>query len=102
VKNLTQTDLSAKLQEENTVLIDVRTPGEVANGYIPSTALFADISGDNFNKKINELDSTKTYVVYCKSGGRSTKAANYMVQKGFINVYNLEGGISNYTGELAK
>lgn len=102
VKNLSQQDLTAKLQEKNTVLIDVRTSTEVASGYIPDTEYFIDINGANFEQKIAELDTTKTYIMYCRSGGRSGKASSYMVKNGFSKVYNLEGGILDYTGKLKQ
>ena len=83
VKNLSQQDLTAKLQEKNTVLIDVRTSIEVAGGYIPESEYFIDINGANFEQKIAELDTTKTYVIYCRSGARSGRAASYMSQNSF-------------------
>ncbi|MFT5347647.1 MAG: phage shock protein E, partial [Bacteroidia bacterium] len=82
VKNLSQQDLTAKLQEKNTVLIDVRTSTEVASGYIPEAEYFIDINGANFEQKIAELDTTKTYIMYCRSGARSGRAASYMSQDG--------------------
>ena len=102
VKNLSQQDLTAKLQEKNTVLIDVRTSIEVASGYIPESEYFIDINGANFEQKIAELDTTKTYVIYCRSGARSGRAASYMSQNSFTEVYNLEGGILDYTGKLKQ
>lgn len=102
VQNLSQAELSAKLQEDNVVLIDVRTPGEVASGYIPEADFFIDINGSDFDSKIAELDTTKTYVMYCRSGARSGKAASQLVAKGFLNVYNLQGGILAYKGELKQ
>ena len=102
VKNLSQQDLTAKLQEKNTVLIDVRTSTEVASGYIPEAEYFIDINGANFEQKIAELDTTKTYVIYCRSGARSGRAASYMSQNSFTEVYNLEGGILDYTGKLKQ
>ena len=102
VKNLSQQDLTAKLKEKNTVLIDVRTSIEVASGYIPEAEYFIDINGANFEQKIAELDTTKTYIMYCRSGGRSGKAYSYMVKNGFSKVYNLEGGILDYTGKLKQ
>ena len=102
VKNLKQTDLSAKLQEENVVLIDVRTSGEIANGYIPEADHFIDINRSDFDQKISELDTTKTYVMYCRSGARSGRAANKMAELGFSDIFNLEGGILAYKGELKQ
>lgn len=102
VQSLSQENLSAKLQEDNVVLIDVRTPGEVADGYIPEADFFININGADFDQKISELDTAKTYVIYCRSGGRSGKAASLMVKKGFTKVYNLVGGVSAYSGELKQ
>ena len=102
VKTLEQTELSAKLNEENVVLIDVRTPAEVSDGYIPEADLFIDINAADFEQRISELDTAKSYVVYCRSGGRSGRAASQMVTKGFSQVFNLKGGILAYTGELKK
>jgi rhodanese-related sulfurtransferase len=102
VKNLSQQDLATKLQDESVVLIDVRTSTEVASGYIPEAEYFIDINGADFEQKIAELDTTKTYVIYCRSGARSGRAASYMSQNGFTEVYNLEGGILNYPGKLKQ
>ena len=102
VQSLEQQNLSNKLKEKDVVLIDVRTPEEVSEGYIPGASHFIDFYSDDFQTKIKALDSTKTYVMYCRSGGRSGKAAQFMVDNGFTNVYNLVGGISSYDGEVAK
>jgi rhodanese-related sulfurtransferase len=102
VQALNQSDLKAKLAEANVVLIDVRTPGEVAEGYIQGADKFIDFNGSNFQTEINKLDKSTTYVMYCRSGGRSGKAADFMVNNGFQNVYNLTGGVLSYKGELVK
>lgn len=83
----------------NAVIIDVRTPGEFNSGHIPN-ALNIDISSAEFPEKINALDRSKEYYVYCRSGGRSTTACQYMVSLGFTKVNNLYGGILSYEGEL--
>lgn len=100
VKNLAQTDFANVVKKEKATVIDVRTEGEVASGYIKGTTVFADVNASDFNSKIGKLDKSKTYVVYCRSGARSAKAANIMLQNGFKNVYNLNGGIMNWTGEV--
>jgi rhodanese-related sulfurtransferase len=74
-------------------LIDVRTPGELVEGSIPGATMI-DISDFNqFEEGVAQLDKAKPVLVYCKAGGRSARAANYMVENGFAVVYNLEGGI---------
>ena len=89
-----------KLQQENpeAVLLDVRTPMEVAMGKIPG-AYVIDLMSHQFDKEVAQLDKSKTYVVYCRSGGRSAQACNYMSGKGFSNLYNLRGGIGSWPYE---
>lgn len=73
------------------IVLDVRTPSEVAAGVVDN-ALVIDVNGNNFDEKIKALDKNKTYLVYCKVGGRSAKACNKMSEHGFPTLYNLKGG----------
>ncbi len=86
-----------KLSKEikGSVIIDVRTPEEFNQGFIEN-AINIDYRGIEFDRQISELDTVKTYFVYCKSGGRSSSAAFYMRRHGFDNVYELKGGIENW------
>lgn len=79
--------------EENEVLLDVRSKQEVKAGYIEGM-INIDFYSDDFEAEIDKLDKSKTYYVYCAAGGRSMKAANMMEEKGFNNLYNLNGGIT--------
>ncbi|WP_339924395.1 Ca2+-dependent phosphoinositide-specific phospholipase C [uncultured Cyclobacterium sp.] len=73
------------------VVLDVRTKQEVDQGMI-SGAVNIDFLEEGFAEKISGLDRSQTILVYCKVGGRSGKAAELLVSKGFKHVYNLEGG----------
>lgn len=75
------------------VLLDVRTPEEVQNGYIKG-AINMDFQRPEFKLLIAGLDKEKPYFVYCKSGMRSGKAADLMRDGGFENVKTLEGGLN--------
>ena len=88
------------VKDSNTRIMDVRTPGEVSEGYIAGAVIFNDINDSNFDANLDKLDKSKNYIVYCKSGGRSSRAVEIMREKGFKKVYDLEGGVSNWTGEL--
>ncbi|MEZ4911272.1 MAG: rhodanese-like domain-containing protein [Saprospiraceae bacterium] len=90
------------LQKDGAIVIDVRTPEEVASGYIDGASVFADVYGSDFNEKIGSLDKNKTYLVYCRSGRRSLGAAQTMVDNGFQNVYNLTPGILGWTGTIKQ
>jgi phage shock protein E len=93
VKDIRPADAFEMLDANKAILIDVRTPGEVASGFIKGTSHFIDVSGSDFNKEIARLDKDKTYVIYCRSGARSGRAASMMSASGFSKVYNFKGGM---------
>lgn len=102
VKNINQAEFQKMSKDKNTVVIDVRTPDEIKQGYIPGTTKFFDINGAGFESQIKSLDKTKTYLMVCRSGARSSRAAQLMMSKGFTKVYNLSGGVLNWQGTLTK
>ena len=75
---------------ENAILLDVRTPEEVATGKIANAENI--VWDDSFANKLSSLEN-KPIFVYCGSGIRSAKAASVLKEKGFKEVYELEGGI---------
>lgn len=81
---------------KDVVLIDVRTPGEIANGKI-GNALEMDIKSSDFNTKLSKLDKDKPYIVYCHVGGRSSSAMKMMKDMGFKQVYNLMPGYKGWS-----
>ena len=98
--NLSQDEWIAQLKDsDNAVILDVRTEDEVSEGYIPN-AINIDIhKGQGFIYEIEELDKSKDYFVYCRSGARSGQACGVMNQLGFENAYNLLGGFMDWKGE---
>ena len=85
-----------KMQEANVVVLDVRTPAEIAQGKIPD-AQEIDFLGGDFKQKVEALDKDKSYLIYCKKGARSSKACEIMSQMGFTSLYNLTGGYTAWT-----
>lgn len=81
------------LKQPSTVVLDVRTPVEYMTGHLEQ-AQNLNVNSDDFNQEIAKLDTSKTYVVYCHSGKRSSKAADLMYAKGFHHVVN-GGGYSD-------
>jgi rhodanese-related sulfurtransferase len=99
--DLTQEEWTAQLaQDDNAVIIDVRTPEEWSEGIIPNALQIDLYQGQGFIYKVDELDKSKNYYVYCKAGGRSSHACNIMNQLGFENTYNLVGGFMQWIGEV--
>ncbi|PFG18704.1 rhodanese-like domain-containing protein [Serinibacter salmoneus] len=88
-----ETDPSAAaVVEDSTVVLDVRTPAEFADGHLEG-ALNIDVSGLDFDAQLAALDPAETYAVYCRSGNRSAQAAQLMAEAGFGEVIDL-GSVS--------
>jgi len=101
--DLTQQEWISELSADNkAVVLDVRTPEEVADGIIPNAIHIDIFKGQGFIDEVQELDKTKTYFVYCKAGARSGQACAVMNQLGFNKTYNLLGGFSQWQGEISS
>ncbi len=74
-------------------IIDVRTPEEVAEGHLADATTVNFLSPD-FASQVASLNKKGTYLLYCRSGSRTRKAADALQKMGFKNVYMLEGGIT--------
>ncbi len=102
VENVNSGTFSQLIQDNNdAVIIDVRTPMEFNHGHIPN-ALLIDISSPSFVNEIELLDKSKTYLLYCRSGNRSFYAGKEMINRGFEKVYNLVNGILGWYEPLIK
>ena len=75
------------------VLIDVRTPEEVATGFIKGSVNM-NFNSPEFQKSLESLDHSKTYYVYCAVGKRSGKAQQMMKEMGFEHAQSMEGGMN--------
>lgn len=85
--------------DTNVVILDVRTDSEVARGAVENS-IQIDFFSPDFKEQVSKLDPNKKYVVYCKSGGRSTQASRIMSEElGFKEVKNLEGGYDAYSSQ---
>lgn len=103
MSDLSQNEWAQALTEQQqAVVLDVRTQEEFESGYIPK-AINIDIQmGPSFIEKINALDKNKSYYVYCRSGARSSQAVQLMRELGFNNTFNLLGGILDWEGEVLQ
>ena len=78
------------------VLIDVREPHEVKIASIGGTLIPLKTLPD----RINEIPKDVPVVVYCRSGGRSAKACEFLMSHGFTNVKNMAGGVLNWADKI--
>lgn len=83
--------------KRSVVILDVRTPAEYAAGHLPG-AINIDFLNPSFAGKIESLNKRKKYLVYCRSGSRSTKAVALMKEKEFRKVTNMTDGYSAWKG----
>ncbi|GCC51540.1 rhodanese-like domain-containing protein [Chryseotalea sanaruensis] len=102
-QNVDNKQFKELFKKANTLVLDVRTPKEVAEGHIPQANLFLDINGAFFESELVKLDKSKNYLVYCRSGARSARACKIMEDKGFKGeLYNLAMGITGWDGDVKK
>ena len=82
---------------EPIVLLDVREPHEV---------LISDLQGSEkiplgtLPQSLDRLSKEDAIVVYCRVGGRSAKAVEYLRRQGYTNARNLVGGINRWAEEI--
>jgi len=94
VKEINSNELNQWLKGETPIyLVDVRSPQEMAQASIPEGK---PLPLSLLPLRIDEIPADKKVVFYCRTGARSAQACIYMVQQGYDNVYNLQGGIINW------
>ncbi len=78
---------------ENSILLDVRTKEEQFIGGFEGSL---NIPLEELRARINEIPGNKRIITYCSKGLKSYFASRLLLQKGFENVYSLNGGYSIY------
>lgn len=77
------------------ILLDMRTGEMYQSEHIPGAInIPLSINTSSFERGIEELDKSKTVIVYCQAGGASRVAADLLVQHGFERVYTMTGGMN--------
>jgi rhodanese-related sulfurtransferase len=76
-------------------ILDVRTQEEYDAGHIRGSML---IPVQVLKERLDEIPKDKKILVYCRTGGRSTQASQILIDNGFKAVYNMKGGIVDWTG----
>ncbi|MBO4435857.1 MAG: rhodanese-like domain-containing protein [Fibrobacter sp.] len=78
-----------EMQKAGGVLIDVRTPGEVAEGTAPGSI---NIPLQEAEQRLGEFPKDKDLLIFCRSGKRSMAVSNFLIQNGYERVFNVVGG----------
>lgn len=93
VRRVSADDIENTLANDNPVVLDIRTPAEVAQARLADTIVNIDFYDPNFASDIAALDRNNTYVLYCRSGQRTSHTAQLMTDLGFTDVRELSGGL---------
>jgi rhodanese-related sulfurtransferase len=92
INEIDSESLQARLQQgDDLLLIDIRTPAEVAQGAIPAAT--HHIPMHLLPVRAGELPKNKDVILYCRSGARSYHACQFLSQQGLDRAINLRGGI---------
>ncbi|MGA0070967.1 MAG: rhodanese-like domain-containing protein, partial [Candidatus Nanopelagicaceae bacterium] len=91
ITNVDASTFISTISDPTIKVIDVRSLGEYSSGHLQG-ALNIDVESGGFDAGIANLDKTATYAVYCRSGRRSTLAAERMAEAGFTNIINFNRG----------
>jgi len=95
-QDLPPAEAKAYLESDRPALLDVRTPDEYAAGHLES-AVLTDYYAPDFKDKLNKLDKTAKYLIYCRTGKRSAAALKIMQELGFSDARDIAGGITAWT-----
>lgn len=87
--------MAFELMESHTkiAILDVRPHMDYERGHVPG-AKNLDYNGHQFQSKVEKLDKTKPYIIYCKSGVRGGYFMEKMRESGFTGAYNILGGFA--------
>ena len=83
-------------EDQDNVILDIRTKEEYLGGHLANSKNI-DYYASDFKEQLNKLDKQQTYLIYCRSGNRSSTALQIMKGLGFSKVYELEGGLNAWT-----
>ena len=93
-------DLAQRLKAgDRPVMVDVRTPPEVAAYHIPGIHW---IPLDEFTERYRELDAEQEIILLCEHGVRSAMACQFLHRQGYRNIGNLSGGMSCWDGPIER
>ncbi len=97
VHHLSPERVQAMARSGQALIVDVREGSEYRTGHIPRAK---HISLGQLLQRIREVPKDKTVVVVCRSGNRSSKAAELLSQAGYRHVFNMAGGMQRWTGPV--
>lgn len=93
-RHLSVTELKALRKEQDVQIVDTRDPGSFAAGHIAGATLLNDMTLEQF---LASADKKRPVVVCCYHGHSSQNAADFLANRGFAEVYSLNGGYTAWS-----
>lgn len=97
---LTPSDVNSLKNQEDILLLDVRTPEEFEYANLSHLGNHLHIPIDYIQEKLSDIPQNQKIVVYCHHGVRSLHVQHFLLQNNFKNVFNLTGGIDAWSNEI--
>ena len=94
--NIDAETLNEIKDNENVFVLDVREDSEFYEAHIPG---ITHIPMGEISSRLDEIPADKTIVVTCRSGNRSSQVTQYLLEHGFDDVHNLDGGLIDWQGD---
>ena len=88
-----------ELQTGKYKLLDIRTIEEYKTGHLVNAEQIDFYQTKSFSEYLDKLDKNKKYLIYCRSGNRTSNTLKIMKQKGFTQVWELDGGYNAWIAQ---
>lgn len=96
VTSLSAVEFKALIDKKNGLLLDTRSAPEFARGHIAG-AMLIDLQSPTLQQTLLALPKNKPLYLYCYSGARSMNTAQFLVQNGYTNVFNMQRGLIDWS-----
>lgn len=97
INNVSAQELLEAYNQGRALIYDLRTPAEYSEYHIPGSIL---LPYEELAERIDEIPRNTIVYIICRTGNRTTKAAAILAEYGYINIYNVVGGIHCWEGPL--
>ena len=103
IENITLAEAFSFIEDNrdnsNFVLLDIRTPEEFSEERLRDAVNLVDYYSETFRQDLDNLEKDKIYLIYCRTGRRTGEAIDIMKELGYMEAYNMLGGITSWKAE---
>jgi rhodanese-related sulfurtransferase len=97
--NVTSEEAQELIANGEVSILDVRSVDAYSKGHLPDAK---HIPFDELDARQSELKKNEAYLIVCVAGKTSVKASTLLAKNGYTNIYNLDGGMDQWTGEVTE